>query len=240
MRAASDTSGGASTRGRRTATRGTAPWSHRQWTPLAHALAAVGDRWTLLIVLALARGKTRLAELKERLPGISSAVLDSHVQRLADLGLITRERFREMPPRVELSLTDAGDELVAFAEALARWGMSHTWSAPAPGERVDVAVLLDMLPALLDEAEGLPDGTVSLVLRRSGSSRTEVMTMRAGRARLLSEPEAGEARRPDARISGDEAAWVAALGPGRDCDALSCTGDRAMADRVLRALPHAA
>src|ERR1700694_3333845 len=74
-------------------------WTHRQWTPLAHALAVTGDRWTLLIVHELAHGTTRLARLKERLPGISSGVLDHHIHRLAELGLLTRERFREMPPR---------------------------------------------------------------------------------------------------------------------------------------------
>jgi hypothetical protein len=53
-----------------------APREHRQWTPLGRALAAAGDRWTLLIVLALADGPLRLTDLRHHLPGISTGVLN--------------------------------------------------------------------------------------------------------------------------------------------------------------------
>jgi DNA-binding HxlR family transcriptional regulator len=245
---------------------GTAPVArvHRQWTPLARALAAVGDRWTLLIVLELGDSRLRLQALMERLPGVSAGVLDNHVRRMRESGLITRRRFREVPPRVELELTRSGAELAGIAGALARWGMRNAWSAPVEGERVDVSAVLRMLPVLLAEERELPEGTLEAVVRRgqgagsgsgsgsgsgpgSGSgSGSEAYSRQAGRhvfdvrggvviARSLSgEESAGE---PTARAEGTEAAWIAALGPARDRAGLSLSGDRKIATALLEALP---
>jgi DNA-binding HxlR family transcriptional regulator len=85
----------------------------------------MGDRWTLLIALALADDPQRPVQLQRRLPGISSGVLDRHLQQMVALGLLSRRRFKEMPPRVELALTQAGRELLPIAAALARWGVKH-------------------------------------------------------------------------------------------------------------------
>ena len=102
------------------------PHRHGQWAiPLARALGATGDRWTLLIALSLARAPQRPVELQRNLPGISSGVLDRHLQQMVAVGLLLRRRFKEMPPRVELALTDVGRELLPIARALARWGDRH-------------------------------------------------------------------------------------------------------------------
>jgi DNA-binding HxlR family transcriptional regulator len=103
----------------------TKPRAGRPWTPLARALDATGDHWTLAIVLALAPGRTRLTHLRERLPGISTGVLARGLTHMVGLGLVERTRFKEKPPRVELELTDAGRELLPIAEALTRWGVRH-------------------------------------------------------------------------------------------------------------------
>lgn len=100
--------------------------NHSQWLPLARALDAMGDRWTLVIVLALAGDPLRPVQLRSRLPQISAGVLDRHLQQMVGLGLLLRRRFKEMPPRVELALTDAGRELLPIADALARWAVRHT------------------------------------------------------------------------------------------------------------------
>ncbi|HWY17384.1 MAG TPA: helix-turn-helix domain-containing protein [Solirubrobacteraceae bacterium] len=107
------------------AAEGLQPRDHGQWTPLARALGATGDRWTLLIAHALADGPQRPVQLRSRLPEISSGVLDRHLQQMVGLGLLLRRRFKEMPPRVELALTEAGRELLPIARALARWGVKH-------------------------------------------------------------------------------------------------------------------
>ena len=102
------------------------PHSHNQQVALAGALSAAGDRWTLLIALALARRPQRPVELRRRLPGgISAGVLDRHLQQMVALGLLLRRRFKEMPPRVEVALTEMGRELLPIARALARWGAKH-------------------------------------------------------------------------------------------------------------------
>jgi DNA-binding HxlR family transcriptional regulator len=95
-------------------------------TPLARALSATGDRWTLPIALALAAGPQRPVQLRKQLAGISAGVLDRHLQQMVALGLLLRRRFKEMPPRVELALTEAGRELLPIADALERWGVKHT------------------------------------------------------------------------------------------------------------------
>jgi DNA-binding HxlR family transcriptional regulator len=88
-------------------------------------LRATGDHWTLLIALQLAPGSTRLTELRERLPGISTGVLERHITHMVEQGLVTRTRFREMPPRVEIELTDSGRELLPVASTLESWGKRH-------------------------------------------------------------------------------------------------------------------
>jgi len=227
---------------------GTAPVArvHRQWTPLARALAAVGDRWTLLIVLELGDGPLRLQALMDRLPGASAGVLDNHVRRMRESGLITRRRFREVPPRVELALTRSGAELAGIAGALARWGMRNAWSAPVEGERVDVSAVLRMLPVLLAEERELPEGTLEAIVSGGQAGRSDaalsevrrhVFDVRSGVVIARSPSREESAGEPTARAEGEQAAWVAALGPARDRAGLSLSGDRKIATALLKALP---
>lgn len=226
--------------------------THRQWTPLARALTAVGDHWTLLIVLALSRDKLRLSVLRDRLPGISSGVLDHHLGQMVALGLISRERFREMPPRVEVALTESGAELLPIAAALARWGMRHEWPMPESQAHVRADAILRQLPALLEEATDLPAGVVEMAVRDgnsdagAGTSDADAQSNGAskpakhrfeiadGRIRACVRSEAEAA----ARIEGDEAAWIAAFGPRADSSGLHFSGKRSIAKRLLDSLPR--
>jgi DNA-binding HxlR family transcriptional regulator len=97
----------------------------QRWIPLARVLPAIGDQWTLLIVAALAAEPLRLNELRAHLPGVSTGVLDRHLQQMVDLGLIVRWRYRELPPRVEYQLSPIGEELVPVAVQLAGWGARY-------------------------------------------------------------------------------------------------------------------
>ncbi|HTA36067.1 MAG TPA: helix-turn-helix domain-containing protein [Solirubrobacteraceae bacterium] len=214
--------------------------SHRQATPLAQSLAAVGDRWTLLIVLACSDGTIRLNTLRNRLPGISSAVLDHHVRQMVALGLLTRERFREMPPRVELSLTESGAELLPIAAALARWGMRHRWNEQHGCEHIDPDAVLCQLPALLDGAK-LPKGVLEAIIDAYDEEEEPVVyRFESVDGRL--QPVAGEparaAAKASARIRGDRAAWEAALGPRRDYAGLHLIGREPLARKVFDALPR--
>src|SRR5260370_26144488 len=65
---------------------------------LAEALAAVGDRWTLLLIAALLKGPMRFGELEERLPGIAPNVLSQRLRHLQEQGLVLAQRYFGRPP----------------------------------------------------------------------------------------------------------------------------------------------
>jgi DNA-binding HxlR family transcriptional regulator len=209
---------------------------HRQWTPLARALTATGDRWTLLIVLALANETLRLSVLRARLPGVSSGVLDHHLSQMTALGLLSRQRYREMPPRVEVALTPAGSELLPIAAALARWGMRYEWPVPPSSVYVRADAVLRQLPALLEDRADLPNGTVEAIVGAGEERTTHWFEIAGGRLQATSE----QAVKATARIEGDDQAWIAALGPARDYSRLHLAGRRQLAQRILESLPLAA
>jgi DNA-binding HxlR family transcriptional regulator len=101
-----------------------------QWSPDARALDLVGDKWTLLIVRDLAAGPRRFVELQRVLPGISTEQLRSRLNRMVADGMLTRKRFREVPPRVDYELTERARELMPVLGELARWGYDWAWSPP--------------------------------------------------------------------------------------------------------------
>jgi DNA-binding HxlR family transcriptional regulator len=207
----------------------------RAWTPLSRALTATGDHWTLSIALALAPGRMRLTHLHKRLPGISTGVLERGLQQMVALGLVTRSRFKEMPPRVELELTDAGRELLPVAAALARWGMRHMWSAPAEHEQVDLDVLLRLLPVLVAEQASLQDGSLEALV--TDADPPVRCRYRAKSGCLHLGDRSDDAAEASARIQGDTDAWVAALGALGDHSGLQLTGDERLARGVLAGLP---
>ena len=121
-----------------------------QWSPDARALDLVGDKWTLLIIRDLAAGPRRFVELQRVLPGISTEQLRSRLNRMVADGLLTRQRYREVPPRVDYELTERSRELMPVLGALARWGYDWTWSAPRPGEDVNVGAIFRLAPGMLE------------------------------------------------------------------------------------------
>lgn len=203
--------------------------ANRQWTPLGRALTVTGDNWTLVIALQLAEGATRLSQLRERLAGVSAGVLDRYVRQMAAAGLVTRTRFREMPPRVEIELTEAGRELLPIAGALARWGLRRAWTLPESGEHVDLDALLRLLPVLLDEDAQLPDGVIEVRVVGTDPIRHRF----AVRERRLEALAASSERIPTASLSGDRDSWTAALGPDGLGTRLHVIGDEVLARRVI-------
>lgn len=208
----------------------------RQWTPLARALTVAGDSWTLAIAAELAPGRMRLSALRARLANVSAGLLDRYLQRMASAGLITRSRYREMPPRVEIELTDAGRELLPVAAALSRWALRRAWSSPGPGERVDVEALLRQVPLLLDLRLPLPDAQVELLLCGPERDRRWLLDIRGGVCRAVCGGVAGTSVNPAATIAGDAEAWLRAIGPQAETASLKVGGDRALARALLRAL----
>src|ERR1700729_360251 len=120
-----------------------------QWSPDARALDLVGDKWTLLIVRDLAAGPRRFVELQRVLPGISTEQLRSRLNRMVADGMLTRKRYREVPPRVDYELTERARELMPILGELARWGYEWAWSPPRASESVDVGAIFRPAPGLI-------------------------------------------------------------------------------------------
>src|ERR1700754_1268993 len=95
---------------------------HAPLSPLADALARVGDRWTLLVVAALLDGEKRFNELQEVLDGIAPHVLSRRLTLLVEQALIVARPYSERPPRFVYELTESGRELAGALRLLADWG----------------------------------------------------------------------------------------------------------------------
>src|SRR3712207_5015075 len=133
-----------------------------QWSPDARALDLVGDKWTLLIVRDLLAGPRRFVQLQHVLPGISTEQLRSRLNRMVADGLLTRQRFREVPPRVEYSLTERARQLAPVIGSLAQWGYDWAWSAPREGEAIDVGAVFRCSVGLLESMAPAGSGTVEM------------------------------------------------------------------------------
>jgi DNA-binding HxlR family transcriptional regulator len=105
-------------------------------SPLADALARVGDRWTLLVVAALLDRPRRFNELQEELEGIAPNVLSARLKALTEQALVVSRPYSERPPRFVYELTAAGRELAGALRLLADWGARHREGADPPRHAV--------------------------------------------------------------------------------------------------------
>jgi DNA-binding HxlR family transcriptional regulator len=96
---------------------------------LARAARLVGDRWSMLIVAALAGGGRRYGELAKEVPGISTNVLAARLEALADAGLVVGEPYSPRPDRLRYELTAEGRALIDALMALAAWSAEHVGSS---------------------------------------------------------------------------------------------------------------
>jgi DNA-binding HxlR family transcriptional regulator len=200
-------------------------------------LDLVGDKWTLLIVRDLVSGPRRFVELQRTLPGISTEQLRSRLNRMVADGLLTRQRYREVPPRVDYELTDRARDLVPVLGALARWGYEWSWSEPRRNEAIDVGAILRLAPGLLTLPRSLR-GTVELTVTdrsKDGESRQYAVVVRRGVVTLEERPEPDA----DAQVSGTERAWIDALVPDGVANGLEIRGDTRLATAILEGMTPA-
>jgi len=101
-------------------------------SPLAEALARVGDRWTLLVVEALLDGPRRFNDLLGEIPGIAANILSDRLKRLEREALLVARPYSQRPPRAAYELTAGGKELAGALRLLADWGTKHAGPAEAP------------------------------------------------------------------------------------------------------------
>ena len=90
--------------------------------PVEATLTLISDKWKILIVRDLLDGTKRFSELRRSIGNISQKVLTSNLRQMEADGLVHREVYPEVPPRVEYSLTSTGRSLSAVIDALRDWG----------------------------------------------------------------------------------------------------------------------
>lgn len=93
--------------------------------PVATTVQLIGNKWKLLIIRNLLKEPQRFSQLKKGVPGISQKVLTDNLRSLESDGIIAREVFAEVPPRVVYSLTNIGQSLMPIIDAMADWGNSY-------------------------------------------------------------------------------------------------------------------
>ncbi|WP_111446882.1 winged helix-turn-helix transcriptional regulator [Breznakibacter xylanolyticus] len=93
--------------------------------PVTATLQLIGGRWKTIILYTLTHGTKRFGEIAVRIPEISRKVLTEQLKELESDGLIVREQFKEIPPRVEYSLTDLGKSLSPVIGELEKWGIEN-------------------------------------------------------------------------------------------------------------------
>jgi DNA-binding HxlR family transcriptional regulator len=107
--------------------------------PVCRTADIVCGKWTLLLVRELAEGCSRFCELERSLQGISPRTLSLRLRALEEEGIVERQTFPAVPPRVEYALTDKGRALIPIIDGMREYG--ETWlgaecaaeDAPAAG-----------------------------------------------------------------------------------------------------------
>ena len=90
--------------------------------PVEVTLLLLSNKWTILILRDLFTGTKRFGEVKKSLNGVKQKVLTANLRSLEEKGIIEREVFPEVPPRVEYRLTDLGKTLDPIIKSMHDWG----------------------------------------------------------------------------------------------------------------------
>ena len=90
--------------------------------PVCRTAEIVCGKWTLLVIRDLAEGRSRFCELERSLHGISPRTLSLRLRALEEEGIVERQTFPEVPPRVEYALTETGRALVPLIEDMRTYG----------------------------------------------------------------------------------------------------------------------
>ena len=99
------------------------------------ALRYIGGKWKPILLFHLQGGPRRFGELKRLVAGISEKVLIQQLRGLTEDGILTRHDFKEVPPRVEYTITDFGRTLAQALRPLCDWGNANRASMPAGTQR---------------------------------------------------------------------------------------------------------
>lgn len=105
--------------------------------PTRIVLDRVGDKWTVLVVAALAEQTLRFSELRARVGGVAPKVLTQTLRALERDGILTRKVYPEVPPRVEYALTRLGRSLAEPIDAIQDWAEAHVSAVLTARDKYD-------------------------------------------------------------------------------------------------------
>ena len=93
--------------------------------PVETTMTLIGDKWKVLILRDLMPGTKRFGELKKSVGNVSQKVLTAQLRAMEESGLVHREVYAEVPPRVEYSLTELGKSLKPILDSMWAWGEEY-------------------------------------------------------------------------------------------------------------------
>ncbi len=93
--------------------------------PVETTLTLIGDKWKVLILRDLMPGTKRFGELKKSVGNVSQKVLTAQLRAMEQSGLVHREVYAEVPPKVEYSLTELGKSLKPILDSMQSWGEGY-------------------------------------------------------------------------------------------------------------------
>jgi len=93
--------------------------------PVEATVDIIGGKWKSVILFHLLPGKKRFGELQRLLPGVTQRMLTLQLRELEEDGIIYRHVYREVPPKVEYSLTDFGKSLQPILIQMRDWGQEY-------------------------------------------------------------------------------------------------------------------
>jgi len=196
---------------------------------VARALDLLGERWTLLIVRELARGPKRFRDLTASLEGIGTNLLAARLRSLQEAGVITAEK---LPPPAGVpgyALTDTGRALTPLLEDLALWGLEIPWPGAQQARSRAAWAAMTMRANMERSERPPPDGVYEFDV----GGEQFWLRVSSGASQLLDGPAPIE---PDARVSGDGAAFLRLAQGGRipPRGALKVEGDRERLRTLMR------
>ncbi|MFG0214771.1 winged helix-turn-helix transcriptional regulator [Brevibacillus porteri] len=90
--------------------------------PIELAVSVFAGRWKISIICQLLRGKKRYGELKKNIIGVNHKMLAEQLRELEEAGIVKREVYPVVPPKVEYELTELGQGLGPVIDYLREWG----------------------------------------------------------------------------------------------------------------------